>query len=422
MEVEGEDDAGDETMVVLGRGTYGTVLGDVPIKGKCCKVVNSRLHTTSLLREITFANVARISIKLEAIEQLLVLPDRNVFWMGKDTPCTQMVQHTCSLTNYIERCGVLRTVSQLRHLHDALVAGTEALLMAGVAMCDVAPGNVLLGKDGQWRLCDLGLSRINSPAVSRSYVFTIGVRAPELMDARRYGCDLVAAHAWAIGATLLIAATNQIPTVNETSSHAALYDLVCNVRCFEDGVKPLPLGYADVYGDLLRFDPARRRQLRQGPPPPEAICPGYRRNGTPWCTEFRKSVVVKVVECALLTFSSTTVAIMAMLMVDELCGREPHLRADNTKKSDHEMIAYAALTLAADLALEHASPLNNLTRTSVFGHGVITDAFKNCLTKWHITLFNACRQHPVLVTEAAPWSEVELLRDKPDRYYRRHLL
>lgn len=407
---------------VLGLGTYGYVVGGFPAEGRCCKVANSRLYTTSLLRELTFANAARDALDPELLERLVVLPDDTVFVFDRRTPCLQMAQQRCSLDAHIKSSGRLRRVGQITALHDALVAATEALLGIGLAMCDVAPGNVLLGHDGRWRVCDLGLCRYLGPNAQLGLAFTSCSRPPELFGSawRLRRVDLAAAHAWAIGATLLYAATGRYATVAERTDEA-LDDLEANVRGYELGLKrPLPLGYAAVYGDLLRFDPLERRVLASAPPPPDP--PPTRRHGTPWCPKLRERLATKVVEFARLTFSPTVAAIVAMRMVDSLCGQKASMTADNTTEYDHRMLAYAALTLASDLVLGNVTPLNGLARASVFGVGhAITDTFKDDLTQCHLLLFRACDCRPFVptTTETPPWADVELLRTSPDRYYSR---
>ncbi|MEV6233865.1 protein kinase [Saccharopolyspora shandongensis] len=115
-----------------------------------------------------------------------------------------------SLSSVLNKHGALNP-HQLAVLVDGIAAALQAAHQVGIVHRDVKPGNVLLGRHGQVKLADFGISRNASEStLTRTGVLvgTPAYLAPEIAMGRSLGPS---ADLWSLGATLFAAAEGRLP-------------------------------------------------------------------------------------------------------------------------------------------------------------------------------------------------------------------
>ncbi|MEV0082669.1 protein kinase [Saccharopolyspora sp. NPDC050642] len=161
-----------------------------------------------------------------------------------------------SLSSVLNKHGALNP-HQLAVLVDSVAAALQAAHQVGIVHRDVKPGNVLLGRHGQVKLADFGISRNAAEStLTRTGVLvgTPAYLAPEIAMGRSLGPS---ADLWSLGATLFAAAEGRLPY--DTSG-----DPLITVSSIVHGPVPQhrqsgPIG--EVISGLMIKDPERRMPL-----------------------------------------------------------------------------------------------------------------------------------------------------------------
>jgi serine/threonine protein kinase len=164
-----------------------------------------------------------------------------------------------SLKNRIREAGRLPE-EEVARVGAQMARALTYLHSEGVVHRDVKPANVLLGQDGQARLCDLGLAReLEVPSEATASGDTIGTPRYMAPEQARGSRDAGApADLYSLGVTLFHAATGRPPFPEESgvvviSRH--LFDEVPDVRTLCPELSP---ALADLIFRLTRRELARR--------------------------------------------------------------------------------------------------------------------------------------------------------------------
>lgn len=190
-------------MAKLGEGSYGNVF-EFPDagKGKCIKVLHSPM-CDSQFHQMCFGSLLADFGALEGnrnwLKQHFVIPEQ-VYKLDGGKRGIVMDRHVMDLYQYVRING--RVLGQnFIDLRRALCDAVGYLNERGIFFCDISPGNVLAGSDGQWRLTDADLWRGARRAQVPSYC--VCIRPPELlMGFVDFDVDMAACESWAVGVTL----------------------------------------------------------------------------------------------------------------------------------------------------------------------------------------------------------------------------
>ena len=190
-------------MAKLGEGSYGNVF-EFPHAGreKCIKVLHSPM-CDSQFHQMCFGSLLADFGALEAnrdwIKQHFVVPEQ-VYKLDGGKRGIVMDRHVMDLYQYVRVKG--RVLGQkVMHLQRALCDAVGYLNERSIFFCDISPGNVLVGSDGQWRLTDADLWRGAHRAQVPAYC--VCIRPPELlMSFVDFEIDMAACESWAVGVTL----------------------------------------------------------------------------------------------------------------------------------------------------------------------------------------------------------------------------
>ncbi len=184
---------------------------------------------------------------------------------------------------------------------EAVAAALDYAHARGLVHRDVKPGNILIGRDGAVKLCDLGIAKsldADSTAITRT---GFGIGTPQYAAPEQARGDPAAdarADLYALGATLFHAAVGRPPYDGATAADVAARHASAPVPDPSRGNPALSPGTARLIGRLLAKDPAARpasaaavleeiRRLRNGAPqtaslggapapPPRPIAPTER--------------------------------------------------------------------------------------------------------------------------------------------------
>jgi hypothetical protein len=166
-----------------------------------------------------------------------------------------------SLSALVRTCGPL-PVPAVRWLAAGCAEALESIHGAGLVHRDLKPSNVLVSLDGP-RVIDFGVARAAERiqlTVTRGAVGTPAYMAPE--QARDTRQATMASDVFALGGTMLFAATGHAPYQGET-----VMDVLVRLATEAPDLTGLPEGLAEVVLACLQRDPRRR-------PSPAAVVAG----------------------------------------------------------------------------------------------------------------------------------------------------
>ncbi|MGO8957053.1 MAG: protein kinase domain-containing protein [Streptosporangiaceae bacterium] len=157
-----------------------------------------------------------------------------------------------SLSTLVRGCGPL-PAEAVRWLGAGCAEALESIHNAGLVHRDVKPANVLISPDGP-RVIDFGLARAAERVqltVTRASVGTPAYMAPE--QARDNRLATSASDIYAVGATLLFAATGHAPYHGET-----VMDVLVRLATEPPDLSGLPAGLTEIVAACLERDPLNR--------------------------------------------------------------------------------------------------------------------------------------------------------------------
>src|SRR5215469_3890507 len=157
-----------------------------------------------------------------------------------------------SLTQLVRACGAL-PVPAVRWLAAGCAEALESIHGAGLVHRDLKPSNVLVSPDGP-RVIDFGVARAAERialTVTRGSVGTPAYMAPEQARDTRQATS--ASDIYALGATMLFAATGHPPYQGET-----VMDVLVQLATGPPDLSGLPAELTDVVAGCLERDPRGR--------------------------------------------------------------------------------------------------------------------------------------------------------------------
>ncbi len=157
-----------------------------------------------------------------------------------------------SLSQLVRTCGPL-PVPAVRWLAAGCAEALESIHGAGLVHRDLKPSNVLVSLDGP-RVIDFGVARAAERiqlTVTRGAVGTPAYMAPEQARDTRHAT--VASDVFALGGTMLFAATGHAPYQGET-----VMDVLVRLATEEPDMSGLPGSLAEIVLACLQRDPRRR--------------------------------------------------------------------------------------------------------------------------------------------------------------------
>jgi hypothetical protein len=157
-----------------------------------------------------------------------------------------------SLTQLVRACGAL-PVPAVRWLAAGCAEAVDSIHGAGLVHRDLKPSNVLVSPDGP-RVIDFGVARAAERValtVTRGGVGTPAYMAPEQARDTRQATS--ASDIYALGATMLFAATGHAPYEGET-----VMDVLVRLATGPPDLSGLPADLTDVVAACLERDPRNR--------------------------------------------------------------------------------------------------------------------------------------------------------------------
>jgi len=148
--------------------------------------------------------------------------------------------------------------SALERLAIGTATALTAIHRAGVVHRDFKPANVLLGSDGP-RVIDFGIARamdLSGLTLAGGVPGTPAYMAPEQLSGTAEVGPAADVFAW--GATMLFAASGQMPFGNDT-----VQAVIRRILYEEPDYSPLPEPLRGIVRDAMAKDPARRPTARQ---------------------------------------------------------------------------------------------------------------------------------------------------------------
>ena len=192
----------------LGKGAYGTVVSAIDsITGKTVAVkriqswiFNEPMECIRVLREIKLLRLLNHK-HIVTMLNVILPPDRQTF-NSIDIVFEKMDMDLGHALRICRQKNRVMPRQQRLLIIEQLLQGVGYMHKFGVAHRDLKPGNILLTKGGDVKVCDLGLARTicshNMPVKCTEYVVTRWYRAPEICGcfSARY---TMAIDIWAIG-------------------------------------------------------------------------------------------------------------------------------------------------------------------------------------------------------------------------------
>lgn len=338
-------------MVELGSGTYGRVLSrcrNVPA-GMCVKVFVPGTRGRTAVRNMALA--AHLHLHSRAPSDRVVLPTE---WLelAPGTHGLVMDEHGRSLQKVVADTGGPLVGDAFGELHRSLCAAVAYLHGFGVASADISPPNVLEHRAGDgWVLIDFDLWRpFGAPGHT---AYSVALRPPELLADPERTTLRPAAEAWAVGMTLDFANTGAYAAWRDSTAAETLRRLI-ELFGHDQGIpahlwraaigvgsrpRPPPPDW-DVYGDLVRLDPAERRAIGEvGELPPAPGLKGDR--------EISVTLRDRHIEALMRAKPETPqVALLAITLIDAALG---DAEIDTV---DAPIVPVAALNAATALMIE----------------------------------------------------------------------
>ncbi len=232
--------AGAMGRVYLGRSAAGRLVAVKTIKVELAEEPDFR---TRFAQEVAAAR--RVSGAFTAAV-VAADPEADVPWLA-----TAYVPAP-SLSRLVRTCGPL-PVPAVRWLAAGCAEALESIHGAGLVHRDLKPSNVLVSLDGP-RVIDFGVARAAERiqlTVTRGAVGTPAYMAPE--QARDTRQATMASDVFALGGTMLFAATGHAPYQGET-----VMDVLVRLATEEPDLSGLPGSLAEIVLACLQRDPRRR--------------------------------------------------------------------------------------------------------------------------------------------------------------------
>jgi serine/threonine protein kinase len=232
--------AGAMGRVYLGRSAAGRLVAVKTIKAELAEELDFR---TRFAQEVAAAR--RVSGAFTAAV-VAADPEADVPWLA-----TAYVPAP-SLSQLVRICGPL-PVPAVRWLAAGCAEALESIHGAGLVHRDLKPSNVLVSLDGP-RVIDFGVARAAERiqlTVTRGAVGTPAYMAPE--QARDTRQATMASDVFALGGTMLFAATGHAPYQGET-----VMDVLVRLATEEPDLSGLPGSLAEIVIACLQRDPRRR--------------------------------------------------------------------------------------------------------------------------------------------------------------------
>jgi serine/threonine protein kinase len=232
--------AGAMGRVYLGRSTAGRLVAVKTIKIELAEEAGFRDH---------FAHEVAAARRVSGMFTAAVVaadPDADVPWLA-----TAYVAAP-SLSQLVRACGP-QPVATIRWLAAGCAEALESIHVAGLVHRDLKPSNVLVAPDGP-RVIDFGVARAAERiqlTVTRGAVGTPAYMAPE--QARDTRQASTASDVFALGATLLFAATGHAPYQGET-----VMDVLVRLATEPPDLTGLPAELAELIAVCLERSPRVR--------------------------------------------------------------------------------------------------------------------------------------------------------------------
>ncbi|MFZ0047256.1 MAG: serine/threonine-protein kinase, partial [Streptosporangiaceae bacterium] len=157
-----------------------------------------------------------------------------------------------SLSRLVRTCGPV-PVPAVRWLAAGCAEALESIHSVGLVHRDLKPANVLVSPDGP-RVIDFGVARAAERiqlTVTRGSIGTPAYMAPEQARDTRQATS--ASDVFALGATMLFAATGHAPYQGET-----VMDVLVQLATGPPDLSGLPAELADIVNGCLERDPRNR--------------------------------------------------------------------------------------------------------------------------------------------------------------------
>ncbi|MBX7186762.1 MAG: serine/threonine protein kinase [Vicinamibacteria bacterium] len=162
-----------------------------------------------------------------------------------------------SLENYLARVGTVR-VEMAVPLVMQISRGLEAAHNAGVIHCDIKPANILLGRDGGFKVTDFGIARSAIRATGNiSGTFgTPGYLPPEALDSAAF---TPMADLFGVGAVFYELLTGEPPHAGRTAQETLVKTATAPAPSVREKNKSVPPAIDEIILGLLEKNPQARR-------------------------------------------------------------------------------------------------------------------------------------------------------------------
>jgi serine/threonine-protein kinase len=161
----------------------------------------------------------------------------------------------------ISREGWLEPAELVRVM-DELLDILAAAHASGIVHRDVKPTNIFLTRDGQVKLLDFGIARLNVPNRPRTTQFGSTVGTPAFMPPEQARGRLEEIDArtdlWAVGATMFMALTGRQVHEAETTNEELLAAMTTEAPSLRSIAPRLPASLVEVVDRALAYDRAAR--------------------------------------------------------------------------------------------------------------------------------------------------------------------